>query len=89
MGQKPIEGSNPSLSANYRFQEASRSLRIVEKPFIPRVFLSHAVSYALVVAQQLDGIFDGIEIRGVRKTPWKTAPSGDDMNPSLPPNLSL
>ena len=30
-----------------------------------------------------DGIFDGIEIQGVRKTPWKTAPSGDDVNPSL------
>ena len=32
-----------------------------------------------------DGIFDGTEIRGVQKTPWKTAPSGDDVNPSLPP----
>ena len=30
---------------------------MAEKPFILRVFLSHAVSYALAVAQQLDGIF--------------------------------
>jgi hypothetical protein len=37
-----------------------------------------------------DGMFDGTEIQGVPKIPWETAPSGDDVNPSLsPPIISL
>jgi hypothetical protein len=54
----------------------------------PKGFYSHAVSYGLPETRETAGSF-GTDIQGAGKTPSKSALSGDDVNPSLPPHIYL